>query len=182
MRSYDLATGKVVWECGGLGKNCIPTPVSNAGMVYTMSGYRDPQLLAIRYEGAAGDITDSAAVTWRTGVDTSYVPSPLLYNGKLFFLKKSSAILSCYDAESGMPHFTKQRLEGIEGVYASPVAANGHIYIAGRNGTTVVIKNASEYEALATNTLDDGFDASPAIGGNELYLRGRKFLYCIARD
>ena len=182
VRSYDLATGKVVWECGGLGKNCIPSPVANSGTVYMMSGYRDPQLLAIRYEGASGDITDSGAVTWRTSVDTSYVPSPLLYNDKLYFLKKNSAILSCYDAKTGKPHYTKQRLAGVEGVYASPVAANDHIYIAGRNGTTVVIKNASKYEALATNTLDDGFDASPAIVGSELYLRGRKYLYCIARD
>ncbi len=182
VRSYDLATGKVVWECGGLGKNCIPSPVSNAGTVYMMSGYRDPQLLAIRYEGAAGDITDSTAVTWRTSEDTSYVPSPLLYDDKLFFLKKNSAILSCYDAKTGKPHYTKQRLEGVEGVYASPVAANDHIYIAGRNGTTVVIKNGATYETLATNSLDDGFDASPAIVGSELYLRGRKYLYCIASD
>jgi len=182
VRSYDLASGKLVWECGGLGLNCIPSPVSRNGTIYVMSGYRNRQLMAIRYQGATGDISDSAAVTWKTNKDTSYVPSPLLYDDTLYLLKKNSAVLSCYDASTGTPHYRKQRLEGVEGVYASPVGANDRVYIVGRNGTTVVIKNGSKYEALATNSLDDGFDASPAIVGDELYLRGRKYLYCIARN
>ena len=70
----------------------------------------------------------------------------------------------------------------MQGVFASPVGANDRIYIVGRNGTTAVIKRGSEFKLLATNTLDDNFTASPAIVGNEMYLRGHKHLYCVAEN
>ena len=66
-------------------------------------------------------------------------------------------------------------------MYASPVGAAGRIYIADRDGTTTVIKQSDTLEVLAVNTLDDGFDASPIIIGDELYLKGRTHLYCIAK-
>ena len=97
-------------------------------------------------------------------------------------MKHIKGILSCFDAKTGEAHYGPQRLEGIESVYASPVAAAGRVYIAGRNGTTVVIKDGPGFEELARNTLDDSFDASPAIAGDELYLRGHKHLYCLAED
>ena len=76
----------------------------------------------------------------------------------------------------------QKRLEGMEGVFASPVGALGRVYIVGRNGKTAVIKRGSAFELLATNTLDDSFTASPAIVDNEIYLRGQKHLYCIAEE
>ncbi|MCG8403851.1 MAG: PQQ-like beta-propeller repeat protein [Phycisphaerales bacterium] len=182
VRSYDLKSGDVLWRCGGLTSNVISTPVSDFGMIFAMSGRRGDALLAIRYPGATGDITDSKAVVWQHDKDTSYVPSPLLYDDTLYFLKRSNAILSCFNAKTGKKYYAQQRLEGVDGVYASPVGADGRVYIAGRNGTTVVIKRGPEFEVLATNFLDDGFDASPAIAGNELYLRGRRHLYCIATN
>ena len=182
VRAYDLANGEVVWECGGLGANCIPSPVAGFGMIYAMSGYRDKALLAIRYADAKGDLTGSEAVVWSRDEGTPYVPSPLLHGDRLYYLDKNSALLSCFDAKTGVAHYTKQRLEKINGVYASPVGVGQRLYVAGRDGTTYVLKNASEFEVLAVNELEDGFDASPAIAGDELYLRGRKYLYCIARD
>ena len=181
VRAYDLATGDVVWQCGGLGANCIPSPVADAGQVYAMSGYRNGALLAIRYPGAKGDVTDSAAVAWKVTRGTPYVPSPALYGETLYFLEKNTAILSCYNTRTGKAFYTNQRLEGISGVYASPVAAADRVYIVGRNGTAQVLKHGPKYEVLATNKLDDEFDSSPAIAGDELYLRGRTHLYCIAR-
>ena len=76
--------------------------------------------------------------------------------------------------------FSRQRLEKIDSVYASPVAAGGRVYITGRHGTTVVLEAGDTYKTLAVNHLDDAFDASAAVAGSELYLRGRKFLYCLA--
>ena len=73
-----------------------------------------------------------------------------------------------------------ERLEGPSGFYASPVGAAGRIYLAGRNGTSLVLKQGDKIEVLATNILDDKFDASPAIAGKELYLRGHENLYCLA--
>lgn len=180
IRSYDLATGKEVWRCGGMTANAIPTPIAGNGLLYCLSGFRGNALLAIRYEKARGDITDSPAVVWTHDRDTPYVPSALLYDDSLYFLDHNKAILSCFDAKTGKPRYDKQRLPGLEGVYASPVGAGGRVYIAGRNGKTVVLRHAKKFEVLATNELEDGFDASPAIAGDELYLRGRKALYCIA--
>ena len=182
IRSYDLKTGKVIWECGGMTRNVIPTPVVDNGMVYVTSGFRGSALLAIRLSAAKGDITDTQAVVWRHGKDTPYVPSPLIYGDALYFLKVNSGVLSCLNAATGEEHYTGQRLDGVRSVYASPVAASGRIYIAGRNGVTAVIEHGSQYELLGTNKLDDGFSASPAIVGTEIYLRGHKSLYCIARD
>ena len=65
-------------------------------------------------------------------------------------------------------------------VYASPVAADGRVYVVGREGTTVVLDAGPPLKVLATNRLDDGFDASPALVDGEIYLRGRKFLYRIS--
>ncbi|MFQ5806874.1 MAG: PQQ-binding-like beta-propeller repeat protein [Phycisphaerae bacterium] len=182
IRSYDLASGELIWQCGGMTMNVIPSPVCGHGMVYALSGFRGNSLLAIRVAGAEGDITGSEAVAWKHGKGTPYVPSPLLYDDTLYFLASNGAVLSCFDARTGKPHCTRQRLEGITDVFASPVGARDRVYVAGRNGTTAVIKRGSEFEVLAMNSLDEGFDASPAIVDNEIYLRGRKHLYCIARD
>ena len=98
----------------------------------------------------------------------------------MYFLSGNTPILSCFSAKDGQPFFSEQRLEGPTGYYASPVGAAGRVYLAGRNGTTVVIKDANAFELLATNTLEDKFDASPAIVGNQLLLRGQAHLYCLA--
>jgi len=109
-----------------------------------------------------------------------YVPSPLLYDSILYILKTNSGILSAFDAKTGKPHYQLQRLEGVPNVFASPVGAQGRVYIPGRDGTTLVIKHGPAYEVLAKNTLDDGFDASPALVDEAIYLRGYKYLYAIA--
>jgi len=109
------------------------------------------------------------------------VPSPILIKDKLYFCSGSKAIISCYQAEDGKANFTHQTLEGPKGIYASPVGASDRVYFAGRNGVTVVVKVSDTYEVLATNTLDDGFDATPAIVGDEIYLKGNQYLYCIAK-
>lgn len=178
IRSYDLATGQQIWECGGMTANVIPTPVSDFGMLYAISGFRGNSLLAIKL-GRSGDLTDTDAIAWRHAKGTPYVPSPILYGERLFFLAGNNAILSCFDAKTGEPLFTEQRLEGPTGFYASPVGAEGRLYLAGRNGTSVVLKNAGQFEVLATNKLDDKFDASPALAGDQLFLRGQEYLYCL---
>lgn len=176
---YDLDTGKVVWEGPGLTMNPIPSAVSEDGVAIVMSGFRGNQLRAVRLADAKGDITTSGAQIWSLAQDTPYVPSPLLYDGIVYFLKSNSGILSAYDAKSGKPHYQLQRLEGVPNVFASPVGAKGRVYLTGQEGTTLVIKHGPAYEVLAKNVLEDGFNASPALVDNELYLRGFKYLYSI---
>ncbi len=182
VRSYDLTSGEVVWECGGMTANVIPSPVTTEGMVYVTSGFRGSALLAIRLEGAKGDLSNSASVVWKYDQDTPYVPSPLLYDNKLYFLKVNTGVLSCFNAKTGEPFYSRQRLENVANVYASPVGAAGRVYLVGRDGTAMVIKNSPSFEVLATNKLEDDIDASPAVVDNELYLRGRRFLYCIVEE
>jgi outer membrane protein assembly factor BamB len=180
VRSYDVATGQTVWESEGVTMNAIPTPVAADGVVYVTSGYRDNRLLAVRLADASGDITGTEAVVWSLDRDTPYVPSPLLHQGILYLLKSNSGVLSAFDAQTGARVYGPERLPGVRSVYSSPVAVGDRIYIASREGTTLVIKAGQDFEVLATNELDDEFDASPAIAGDELYLRGQGYLYCIA--
>ena len=182
IRGYDLDTGDVIWESEGMTSNVIPSPVHGSGMVYVMSGFRGNALQAIRLDKAQGDITGTDAVAWTLDKDTPYTPSPLLYEDYLYFFKINKEILSCFDATTGEIFYGPKKLEGVKGVYASPVGVDGRVYIVGRNGVSCVIKHGPKFELLAQNTLDDGFDASPIIVGNELYLRGRTHLYCIASE
>lgn len=179
IRSYDLATGKLLWECGGLTANVIPSPVAGDGMVYSMSGFRGNALLAIRL-GRTGDLTGSDAIAWSHDKSTPYVPSPLLYGNKLYFFANNSGMISCLDSKTGNTLMDAERVEDIKNVYASPAGADGRVYLVGRNGVTLVLKDSGKLEVLATNKLDESFDASPAIAGKELFLRGHQYLYCIA--
>lgn len=180
LQSYDLETGKVVWHSKGLTMNPIPSPVGEGGMVIATSGFRGNNLKAIRLADAKGDLDASSAIVWSLDRDTPYVPSPLLYDGFLYLLKTNSAILSAFDASTGKPHYQLQRLDGLREIYSSPVGASGRVYVTGREGTTLVIRNGGSFEVLARNVLDDGFDASMALVDNEIYMRGYRYLYSIA--
>jgi len=179
--SYDLQTGEPVWQAAGLTANVIPSPVSAGGVVYAMSGFRGNALRAIRLADAKGEVTGPPALAWSYDKDTPYVPSPLLVGGALYFLKSNSGILTALDAASGTARFS-ERLEAVPNVYASPVAADGRIYVVGREGAAVVLAAGPQLKVLATNRLDDAFDASPALVDGELYLRGARHLYRISSD
>ncbi|RKU24503.1 hypothetical protein C6499_16940 [Candidatus Poribacteria bacterium] len=180
VRSYDLATGELLWDGEGLTANSIPSPVAAGEYVYLMSGFRGSDLQAIHLAQATGDITDSEAMVWRHNRDTPYVPSPLLYKDTIYFLKSNNGILSALNINTGKSFYGPERLQGVSNVYASIVGAGDKVYIAGRNGTVNVIQYGSKFKVLAENKLDDSFNASPAIVGSELYLRGAHHLYCIA--
>jgi outer membrane protein assembly factor BamB len=180
VRSYDLETGDLVWQDDGMTANVVPSPVYADGLVYVASGFRGNALHAIRLHQAKGDITGSPAIAWQYERDTPYVPSLLLYGDLLYFFKSNDSILSCLNAKTGEVLYGPQRLDGVKGIYASPVGAADRVYVAGRNGATMVVKHGPSFEMLATNLLDDSFDASPAIVDRELYLRGQQHLYCIA--
>jgi outer membrane protein assembly factor BamB len=181
VRGQALADGAPLWEVGGLSTNVVATPVAGAGLVFAGSSYDTRKLLAIRLDAARGDITGTSAVAWSRDRDTPYVPSPVLDGGTLCFVKHIQAFLTCLDAATGAPAPGLRRLEKLTTIYASPVAAAGRIYVVDRSGTTAVLDRARDLAPLATNLLADSFSASPAIAGDELYLRGDRNLYCLAR-
>ena len=180
VRSYDVETGTLLWETEGTTLNAIPSPVGGSGMVFVTAGFQGNDLKAIDLAKARGDVTATEAVGWSYDRDTPYVPSPLLYGNTLYILKSNSGILTAFDATSGDKLYGPVRLDRVSNVYASPVAAAGRIYIVGRDGETLVLEHGAEYKVLALNQLDDGFDASAAVSGSDLFLRGNTHLYRIA--
>jgi len=180
MRSYNPSNGELIWHHTGLTRNVIPMPVSLGSMVYIMSGFRGAALFTIDLSKAKGDLADSDAIVWQYNQDTPYTPSPLLMNEKLYFLKNNNGVLTCLNAKDGQVFYSTEKLEGIGNIFTSPVGVSDRIYIVGVKGLTYVVKEGENFEVLAKNQLDDNFEASPVVIGNDLYLRGYKFLYCIA--
>ena len=182
VRGYDLATGAQLWECAGLTDNVVSSPVYDGhGMVISGNSYYKQAMLAIRLTGAKGDITGTDRVAWSLNRSTPYVSSPLLYDDTLYFLRHNQNILSRLDPATGTARGESLRLEGIgDYIFSSPVGAAGRIYVTARDGVTVVLRHDRANAMLAVNRLGDAFSASPALVDGELYLRGERFLYCIA--
>ena len=180
VRSYDLATGNLIWECGGQAANPIPSPVLLDDLVYVMTGYRGYAVYAIPLS-ARGDITGSDTIAWSRTDTGPYVSSPVLYNGTLYLTKGRDNILYSIDARTGEKKIEQQRIPGLGTLYASPVAADGHVFITDRDGTTVVIEDAPQMEVVSTNKLDEGVDASLVLVDDQIFIRGSNSLYCIER-
>lgn len=178
VRSYDLATGRVRWECGGQTLNAIPSPVTRDGMVYCMSGYRGSMAWALPLD-VTGDVTGTEKLLWRHEHGTPYVPSPLLYKDRLYFTQGNDTAWTSLDIRTGKPVLDRVRLPAVRSFYGSPVAAAGRIYVTDREGTTLVLRAGDRLEVLATNRLDDPIDASQVVCGKSLFLRGEKYLYCL---
>lgn len=175
---YDFATGKPIWSARGLGQNTIPAPVTADGMLFVMSGYRNPNLMAIRL-GPEGDLTGTPAIVWQNQRGNAYTPSPVLHEGKLYVLT-DSGMLSAFDAKTGTPFYHQTRLPKPYNFKSSPVGANGNLYLASEEGDVIVVKMGEKFDVVATNTLaDESFIATPAIMNGEIYLRGTNTLYAI---
>jgi outer membrane protein assembly factor BamB len=181
IRAYDLEDGTVIWECGGLSANVVASPVAGDGLLFAASSYDTRALLAIRLEGAKGDLTGTDAVVWSRTRGTPYVPSPLLYDGALYFLRHYQPILTRVQAATGNDQPGPIRLDGLRDIYASPVAAAGRIYVTDRHGATMVISAGEKPELLASNQLQDRFSASAVLVGNQLLLRGERYLYSLRK-
>ena len=181
IRSYDLKDGTIIWQCGGLTGNVTPCPVVEKDVVYCMSGYKGYAVMALPVS-ATGDISDTERILWKKERGTPYVASPLLYDGLPFFNQSNQGIWTCLDSKTGNTVMDRTRLPGISNMYSSPVGAAGRMYVTARDGTTLVLKRSSKLEVVATNKLDETMNASPALAGNQLFLRGRRHVFCIAQE
>ena len=176
-RSYDLKTGDELWRCGGQTQRPVASAVAADGLVFIGSGFRGSFLGAFSPDGE-GDIQGTSSVAWTINRDTPDIASPLLSGGRLYFYKGKTGLLSCVDAATGKPHYTTQRTN-LGTIYASPVAAGGHVYLTDRNGTTVVIEDANDFSVVAENSVGETVDATPAPVGDQLFIRGERHLFCI---
>jgi len=178
-RAYDLETGKELWRCGGQAERPVASAVASRGLVFIGSGFRGAFLGAFHLDGQ-GDIEDTNHVAWTLGHDTPDIASPLLSAGRLYFHKGKTGLLSCVDAATGKPHYMAIRVPGLSTTYASPIAAAGHVYLTGRSGTTVVIEDSDQFDIVASNSVGETVDATPAPIDNELFIRGENHLFCIS--
>ncbi|MBC8165162.1 MAG: PQQ-binding-like beta-propeller repeat protein [Bryobacteraceae bacterium] len=176
--AYDIKDGSAIWEVSGLGLNTIPAPVHSDGTLIVMSGFREPNLLAIKL-GRKGDLTGTDSIVWTTTRGTSYTPSPVLHEGKLYMLT-DSGMLSCLDAVTGKPWYERTRLPKPYNFKSSPVLVKDRLYLSSEDSDVIVVKAGEQFEVLATNTLaDQSFIATPAVSGGSLYLRSETHLFCI---
>jgi outer membrane protein assembly factor BamB len=187
MRSYEPATGKLLWEMAGSGR-CSDSPVASDKLLYVDSANRLTGLrgiLAAIKPGASGDIslpeesTSSDFVAWSAKLTGHRVASPLVVSDCLYLLEQQAGIIRCLDATTGKEHY-RQRLPGATGLTASPWTAGGKVFCLDQSGQTFVLAPGSEFKVLTTNKLaDEMFWASPAVARDSLFLRSIDHLYCI---
>lgn len=169
--SYRPHTGEELWRFDYKGFSNVPRPCTGNGLVYICTGYMKPELWAIRAEGAG--IRDQSEIVWRFQEQVPAIPSPIVVEGNLFFVSNNGVA-------TGLDGTTGQRLwrERLGGDFsASPVEVGGRIYFGNERGEVFVVEAAAEFRLLATNQLDSGLMASPAVVGREMYWRTETSLY-----
>ena len=177
--AFDPATGEKLWWCNSMDDYICPTPIAHEGVVYAI-GARRSSALAVK-AGGRGDVTDTH-VLWQV-TKGSNVSSPVYHEGHLYWVHQDRGAAYCANAETGEIVY-EERLSPRPGrIYASPVVADGKIYVVSRSKGVYVLAARPTFELLAHNPpLDDSiFNGSPAIVGNRLLIRSDKFLYCIGR-
>lgn len=183
-RGYDPNTGKELWRYTGNSEIAIPTPVVGPGLVVITNGYRGVQPIIAVKPGATGDITLKAGETknqfiaWGTDHGGPYIPTPIIYGDQLYILQ-NNGVLAVHNVATG-ERLYQERLGGTGGSFsASPVAADGKVYLSSEDGDVFVVKAGPKYELLAKNTIGEVIMATPAISDGLLIFRGLKNLYAI---
>jgi outer membrane protein assembly factor BamB len=172
--SYDPRTGHELWRIEFNDFSIAPRPLYQDGIAYMVTGITHPELWAIRVDGR-GDLTATEYVLWRLTSRVARTASPLLVDG-LIYMISDDGIVNCIDAASGNPVWQK-RIGGR--IASSPIYGDGRIYFCDQDGKTTVIKPGRKLDVLATNKLDDGCLASPAVDGQAIFLRTKTHLYRI---
>jgi len=173
VQAFNTKNGERIWSVYSQGEGVTPTPAFRDGIIYTSSGFEEPTIRAIRVNGS-GDVTDTH-IAWEQKKGVPAMPSPLLVGPHLYTITRDN-ILYCIDAQNGEPLWNK-RLTGTHS--ASPVYADGRIYILSETGTTLVLEPGSEYKELASNPLEEKCLASMAVSDGHFFIRGTTHLFCI---
>ena len=189
MRSYDPATGDLLWSMEASGRTAI-TPVGDDELLYVDSANRLTGVigvLAAVRAGASGKISINPEepghehVAWHVEFNGNRIASPLLYEGCLYSLAQPQGVVRCLDAATGKEHYRK-RLRGAAGFTASPIASGGRIYCLSENGATLILAAGPKLKVLATNNLHEMCWATPAVAANRLLIRTINRLYCLGQD
>jgi outer membrane protein assembly factor BamB len=184
IRGYDPATGKELWRLGRSSNITAPTPVFDGDLIVVMSGRRPNAPIFVLKAGARGDITlpegatSGGNVVWTREKAGSYMPTPIVYGGHLYVLK-NQGILSCYELRTGELRYERRLPDVMSGFSASPVAADGKLYLASEDGDVLVVKAGAAFALVARNPMGQPLMATPAISGGLLLVRGERDLFAI---
>jgi outer membrane protein assembly factor BamB len=168
---YDPRTGHELWKVQHPDFSVAPRPVFQNGLAFIVIGFTKKELWAVKTDGE-GDVTDTGIV-WKLKTWVGKYASPILVDG-LIYTASDESFITCVDAATGETVWT----ERVGGKYAaSPIYGDGRLYFFSQDGTTLVIKPGRKLDVLATNTLENGFMASPGVDGKALLLRTKTHLY-----
>ena len=184
IRGYDPKTGKELWRLGGSSKITAPTPIGADGVIVVASGRGPERPIFVVRPGSRGDITlakeqtSNAQVAWSKTGRGSYMPTPLAYDGILYVLG-NAGVFDAYDLKTGQEIY-RQRLDPVgSGFSASPVIADGRIYLPSEDGEIIVVAAGREFKKLAVNSMGDLLMATPAISDGVMYVRSASTLFAI---
>jgi outer membrane protein assembly factor BamB len=187
IRSYDPATGKLLWECRGPATSITtPTPTSSNGLIFVSSGFMRDTIRPITafIPGASGDVTlkesvtKSNAVAWRQPTAAPYIPTPVAY-GDYIYVLYDQGFFACYDAKTGREVYGKKRIGMGTNFSASPIVIGDRLFCFSEDGDVYVLKTGPEFEILAVNALGEAMMATPAVSEGMMFVRALKHLYCI---
>jgi outer membrane protein assembly factor BamB len=186
IRGYDPLTGQELWRLGGSSKITAPTPVYSGDLIVVASGRRPEAPIFVIRAGASGDITlqqgqtSNANVAWSRQQRGSYMPTPLIYGQHLYVLS-NQGVFDCYDLKTGAEVYRQHLPHKGGGFSASPVAADGKIYLPSEDGDIFVVKAGAQYELLATNPSGELLMATPAIASGTMFVRTQHHVFAVSR-
>jgi outer membrane protein assembly factor BamB len=171
--AYDPDSGVELWRAKGLSDDVAPSPVYANGLVFVTNEYA--QIMAIR-AGGSGDVT-ATHVAWTATEGLSDAASPIATD-EFFLQANSSGNVTCFEAQSGKLLW-EQSFEGV--FWASPTLAGDVLYLPAEDGKTYLFKLAREYAPLGAPDLGEPILATPAFTDGQIFIRGKKHLFCITR-
>jgi len=186
IRGYDPLTGKELWRLGKSSKITAPTPVFADDILVVASGRGPQRPIFVVKAGARGDLTlpdgktSSDAVIWSRTGRGSYMPTPLIYKGNLYVLGNNGTF-DAYNLKTG-DELYRQRLPLVgNGFSASPVAADGKIYLSNEDGEILVISAGEKFAHVATNSMGELLMATPALSEGVMYVRTAQSVFAVGR-
>jgi len=183
---YNPVDGMELWRLGGSSQITAPTPIFSNNLIVVASGRRpNAPIFAIR-TGAKGDITlkddqtQSDVIVWSKIRRGSYMPTPLIYEGLLYVLNNNGR-LDCYDLETGEEYYRESVKHAGGGFSASPVAADGMIFLPSEDGIIYVVEAGKVFKPIAENRMGELVMATPAISGRMMFVRGEKHVFAVGK-
>ncbi|MBN2416698.1 PQQ-binding-like beta-propeller repeat protein [bacterium] len=183
---YDPESGKELWRLGKSSQITAPTPVFADGLIVVASGRGPEAPIAVVRAGAEGDITPAEdgtgpSIAWYKLRRGPYMPTPLIYEGLLYVLNNNGRF-DCYDLATGEECYRERIKHAGGGFSASPVAADGYIYLSGEDGQIFVVQAGRTFSQAAVNYMGERLMATPAIAGGRMYVKGEKHLFVIGKE